>query len=128
MGKERQEAAALRHVHGHRGRESDSEPLERRHGAIGNNGLEIVRHAGKRIEADRPLGIGRIDIDEIFWCARGNVREHRFGQIAMRIEQVKALAGNQVLPDQVEKQRAFPGAGLADEIEMSTASFLPRLT
>lgn len=44
--------------------------------------------------------------------------ENGVGKIAMRIEDGDTFAGNDVLDDQVEQQRALSGTGLADDIEM----------
>ena len=46
------------------------------------------------------------------------MEQHRFGEIAVRIEQREAFAGGEVLRDQVEQQRRFAGAGLADDVEV----------
>ena len=69
------------------------------HHTIGDDGLEIVRHARQGIEADRPLKIGGIEVDEVIRARAGDMREGSFGQVAMRIEQRQALAGEEVLPD-----------------------------
>ena len=41
----------------------------------------------------------------------------------MRIEQREALAGGEVLRDQVQQQRRFAGAGLADDVEVAPPLF-----
>jgi hypothetical protein len=66
-------------------------------------------------------GIGGVYVDEVSGAGFGNVLQHGFRKIAVRIEQCEALAGKKVLPDQVEKQGAFSGAGLPDDVEMSAA-------
>jgi len=91
------------------------------HHAVGDDGLEIVRHAREGIEADRPLEVGRVEVDEVIRARAGNMRERSLGQVAMRIEQRQALAGDEVLPDQIEEEGAFAGAGLADDVKMATA-------
>ena len=50
---------------------------ERGDHAVGDDWLEIIRHLGQGIEADRPVGIGRVDVDEIVGACLGNVGEHR---------------------------------------------------
>jgi hypothetical protein len=47
--------------------------------------------------------------------------EHRAGKIAMRIKQSDACTIFKILAQQIEQQRAFAGAGLADDVEMSVA-------
>ena len=49
------------------------------------------------------------------------MREGGFGEVAMRIEESQALAGDEVLPDQIEQEGALAGAGLADDVKMTTA-------
>lgn len=49
------------------------------------------------------------------------LREHGFGEIAVRIEQRQSLAGNKVLADEVEQERALAGAGLTDDVEVPAA-------
>ncbi len=94
---------------------------ERGHHAVGDDGLEIVRHAREGIEPDRPFKIGGVEIDEVIRARAGDMRESSFGEVAMRIEQRQALADHEVLPDQIEEEGAFTGAGLADDVEMTTA-------
>ena len=49
------------------------------------------------------------------------MREGGFGEVAMRIEESQALAGDEVLPDQIEQEGALAGAGLADDVKMPAA-------
>ena len=51
------------------------------------------------------------------------MEQHRFGEIAVWIEQRQPFAGGEVLRDEIEEQRRFAGAGLADDVEVAT----PRL-
>ena len=67
--------------------------------AIGDNRFEILGHSRQGIEADRPLGVGRIQINEIVAAGSRNVHQHRFGEIAMGVEQRQTLAGGEVLRD-----------------------------
>ena len=72
----------------------------------------------------KPIGrceIGRIDVDEVVGAGAGHASEHGFGEIAMRVEECDALAGGEVLLDEVEEERALAGAGLADDVEMAAA-------
>ena len=46
------------------------------------------------------------------------MQQHGFGEIAVRIEQREPGAGGEVLRDQVQQQRRFAGAGLADDVEV----------
>jgi len=49
------------------------------------------------------------------------VIEHGFGQVAVRVQQGDAFPGNEVLPDEIEKESALSGAGLPDDVEMAAA-------
>ena len=91
------------------------------HHAIGDDRLEIGRHKGEGIESDRPRGIGGIDVDEIVGARARNLGERRFGEVAVGIEQRNAFAGNKVLADEIEQEGALAGAGLSDNIKMTTA-------
>ena len=46
------------------------------------------------------------------------MQQHRFGEIAVRIEQREPFAGGEVLRDEIEEQRDLAGAGLADDVEV----------
>ena len=91
------------------------------HDAVGNDGLKIVRHAREGIESDRPLDIGRVDIDEVVGAAPRDVVQRGLGEIAVGIEKSYALAGREILADEIEQQRALAGAGLTDDVEMPTS-------
>jgi hypothetical protein len=41
-------------------------------------------------------------------------------QVAVRVQQREAFSGQEVLPDQIEKQRTLAGTGLTDNVKMST--------
>jgi hypothetical protein len=84
---------------------------------VGHDWFAIVRHLGEGIETDGPFGIGRVDVDEIVGACFRNLGERQFGKVAVRIEKREAFAGHEVLADEIEKQGAFAGAGLADDIE-----------
>ena len=51
------------------------------------------------------------------------MHQRGFGEIAVRIEESKSLAGGQVLRNQIEQQSAFAGAGLTDDVEVPTPLF-----
>jgi hypothetical protein len=86
--------------------------------AVGDNGLEVIWHTGERVEPDRPFDVSGIDVDEIIGAGSRNVGEHRFGEVAMRIEQRKPFAGREVLSNKLEKKGAFAGAGLANDVDV----------
>ena len=60
---------------------------ERGHDAVGDDRLEIIRHAGERIETDRARGIGGIDVNEIVGAGTRDEGERCFGEVAVRIKQ-----------------------------------------
>ena len=45
------------------------------------------------------------------------------GTRRMRIEERQALAGDEVLSDQIEQEGSFAGAGLTDDVKMTAAFF-----
>jgi hypothetical protein len=94
---------------------------ERGDDAVGDDRLEIVRDAREGIEADRPFDIGRVDLNQVVASASRDLRQHRFREVAVRIEKGEAFAGKDVLPDEVEEERALAGAGLPDDVQMSAA-------
>ena len=77
------------------------------HHAVGDDRLEVVRHARQRIESDRPLKVGGVEVDEVVRARAGDMREGRFGEVIMRIEESQTFAGDEVLPDQIEQEGAF---------------------
>ena len=91
--------------------------------AIGHDRLQLLGHSGEGIEADRPRAVGRVHIDEIVRAVSRHMEQHGFGEIAMRIEQGEPGAGSEVLRDQVQQQRRFAGAGLADNVEVAPPLF-----
>jgi hypothetical protein len=68
---------------------------------IGDDRLQLLGDGGEGIEADRPLAVGRVYIDQIVGAASRHVEQHGFSEIAMRIEQSEPSAGDEVLRDQV---------------------------
>ena len=94
---------------------------EGRHDVVRDDGLEVVRHTGQRIEADRPLDVGRIDVNEVISTGARHEFEDGFGEVAMGIEQRDAGAGGEVLANEVEQQGTLAGAGLPDDVEVPAA-------
>ena len=64
------------------------------HHAVGDDGLEIVRHTRKGIEPDRPLKICRVEVNEVIRAHAGDMREGGFGH-------APTLPGWIALPDHV---------------------------
>ncbi len=46
------------------------------HDAVGDDGLEVVAHLGQGIEADGPVEVGRIDVDEIVGAGARHARQN----------------------------------------------------
>jgi hypothetical protein len=89
--------------------------------AIGDDWLEILRDVGEGIEADRPIEIGGIDVDQVIGPRAGDMVKRGPSEVAVGIEESEAFAGGEVLADQVEEKRALAGAGLADDVEVAAA-------
>lgn len=79
----------------------------------------ILGQACQQIEAGRVRQIGGIEPDEIIPTAARKQAHRGFGQIAMRIEEGQPATGCEILRDQIEQQRRFPGPRLADDVEMA---------
>jgi hypothetical protein len=91
------------------------------HNTISDNRPEVGRHVREGVEADRAFDVGRVYVDEVIRPRSRDVRKDGFRKIAMRIEQRDALPSLEILPDEVEKDGALAGAGLADDVKMAAA-------
>jgi len=62
---------------------------EGRYDAVGDDRLEIVRHAREGIKAGGSVDVGRVDVDKIVGASARNVGKCGFRKIAVRIEESK---------------------------------------
>jgi hypothetical protein len=74
------------------------------HNPISDDRREVGRHAREGIEADRPLDVGGVEVDEIICAPAGDMVERGARKIAMRVEQRDAGAALEVLAQQVKQQ------------------------
>ena len=58
-----------------------------------------------------------------FFTAASNGVENVFGEVAVRIDDGDALTGADVAHRKIEEDRAFPGAGFADDVDMALTLF-----
>ena len=82
---------------------------EGRYDAVGDDRLEIFRHAREGIKADGSVDVGRVDVDKIVGASARNVGKCGFRKIAVRIEESKPFPGREVLGNEVQEQRALAG-------------------
>ena len=85
----------------------------------GGQGAAMLRHAGKRVEGNRELAVGRIEIKHVVGARARHRVDYILGKVAVRIEKCKAATGGEVLQHHVEEERALAGAGLADDVQMA---------
>ena len=55
------------------------------------------------IEADRPLDVGGVDVDEIVGAVISGCGRAPLGEVAVRIEKRNALPGGKVLANEIEQ-------------------------
>lgn len=72
----------------------------------------------ERIESDEELKVARMEIDEVIRTARRTATAQSLGKVAVRVNEPDAVAGGDVVHDEIAQQRRFAGAGLADEVEV----------
>jgi hypothetical protein len=60
----------------------------------------------------------RQEIDEVIRTTRLDTVEQFFGKVAVRVNEPDAVAGGDVLHDEIAQQGRFSRTGLADEIEV----------
>ena len=83
--------------------------------------MALGRDVRERIEADRHVRVGGVEIaDRVGALGRDAIRD-RLGQVAVRIDHGDPFPGHDVVHGEVEQHRAFAGAGLADDVNMPLA-------
>jgi hypothetical protein len=75
----------------------------------------------ERVEADRMFEIRRIEIEDVVRALGRNGIDERCGEIAVRIEEPEAAARVQVREHERKEQGALPGAGLAENVDVTAA-------
>ena len=90
--------------------------LERTDNAAGDQLAFIGRDVGEKVQPDREVEVGGIEIHQVV-CAPGqNVIQRIVRQIAVWINELDAMAGSDTLHDEFDQQGCFPGAGLSDAL------------
>ena len=59
-----------------------------------------------------------MEINEVIRTTRRDAVEQFFGKVAVRINEPDAVAGGDVLHDEIAQQRRFSRTSLADEVEV----------
>ena len=80
----------------------------------------VGRYVGERVESDGELKVARMEIDEVIRTARRDAIEQFFGKVAVRVNEPDAVAGGDVLHDEIAQQRGFARSAFADQIEVVT--------
>ena len=81
----------------------------------------LGRVVGEDVEADRISEVGGVEVADVIDARAGDVVEEALGEVAVRVEEGDALAGGDVLQDQVLEEGRLAGAGLADRVEVLPA-------
>src|SRR4051812_18051370 len=81
----------------------------------------VDRNAIQGIESNRVVQVSRVKVNEIVGSSRWNMIEQFLGQITVGIDQADAVAGGDVLHDQIPEQRSFSRACFSDHINVVTA-------
>lgn len=97
---------------------------KRRHDAIGDDRLEIVRDVREGIEADRTFEVVRVDVHQVVRPGARNVFERGLSEVAMRIKESKPLPGREVLANEVQEKGALAGSGLPNDVEVPPSLLL----
>ena len=100
---------------------------ERRHDIRGDQGPPIRFDVEKGIDPTWKFQIGRVQIDAIGNAMVGHRVDDGLGQIAMGIEKRQASSSRQVGEDEGQNERGLAGAGLADNVEVSTSVVLAEI-
>ena len=86
--------------------------------AAGDKVPFVRRHVGERVESDGEVEVAWMEIDEVIRTTRRNAIEQFFGKVAVRVNEPDAVAGGDVLHDEIAQQRRFTRTSLADEVEV----------
>jgi hypothetical protein len=70
----------------------------------------------EKIEADRVIPIGRIEIDDIVGTPGRNMVKEVLGKIAMRIDDADPAAGLEVLDDEILQERGLARPCLSEAV------------
>ncbi len=92
--------------------------LERRDDTGSGKGMPRARHVRQRIEADRMLRVGNIEIANVMHAAARHGVDNRVGKIPMGIDDAYPLPRMDVVHGEIEKKRRFSASGLADDIDV----------
>lgn len=87
----------------------------------GDQRATVRVNGGEGIEADGMRQVGGVEIDHVVGApTRYDVRD-RHGQVAMRIQQGKAVTAVEIGQHHVGEQRRLPRPGLADQVQVAAA-------
>jgi len=81
----------------------------------------LERDRLERVEADRQVGIGDIEVHEVGLALGRQPPDEVFDRVPVGVEEGEPVAALQILPDQVLEERRLAGARLADDIQVGHA-------
>ena len=79
----------------------------------------------RRVEADRPLRIGHVEIAHVIDARARDGVENIERQVAVRIDHGDAFPCQDIAHGEIEQKRRFAAAGFADDVNVALA-FLAR--
>src|SRR5580700_5008289 len=91
------------------------------HDPVGDDGATVLWHPMQDVEADRPLKVGRVEIDQLVGAPAGDEGKGSLGQVAVRVKEGNAAIHGEVLAQEIENYSGLAGTGLPDDVEMSAA-------
>src|SRR5580704_12779829 len=86
------------------------------HDPVGDDGTTILGHPMKDVEADRPLKVGRVEIDELVGALAGDEGKGSLGQVAVGIKESNTATHGEVLAQEIEDHRGLAGTRLPDDM------------
>ena len=79
------------------------------------------RHAGKGIKSNRKIGVRDVKKTRVMHAIARQGIDHCIGEIAVRIDDTDAVAGENIGHDEVEQHRRFAAAALAQQHQVTLA-------
>ena len=83
--------------------------------------MALGRNIRQRIEPDRPLGIGGVEIADLMGALGRDAIRDRLGEVAVRVDDGDALAGDDVVHREIEQRRALARARFAHDVDVPLA-------
>ena len=95
--------------------------FERGDDAGGGERPALGRDPRRRIEADRPLGVGHVEVAHVVDAGARDGVENIERQVAVRIDHGDPFPCQDVAHGEIEQERRFAAAGFADDVKVALA-------